>query len=217
MTTTLAHTINPFAGLHVISPDARDQEAARRAGEASMREFPYYRERFGDRAALFGASDGAWLLTLCDADAGHVRSQVLWLGSVLSARGVPQWLLERHLEILHGELLRATADERRCAPLLQGARVLRGLRGEQIAEHDFQRLAEAFAARADAEWARRLPWMGAILVSAVCDKAAGIGKAVTSMHQWAADPSIFPPAWVSAVLQTLAEARAAVRSHPHPF
>ena len=54
MTTTLASTINPHAGWHAISPDPQDIEAARRAGEASLAEFPYYRERWGDRAGLFG-------------------------------------------------------------------------------------------------------------------------------------------------------------------
>jgi hypothetical protein len=209
--TTYAHTVNPLAGLHVVTSDPQEIEAARRAAETSLREFPYYRERFGERARMFGASDGAWLVTLCGGEPAYVRKQVLWLGEVLSARGVPRFLLERHLEFLHRELLRLTSSADRCQPLLDAAILLRTLRREQIAERDFAALAAGFESRADAEWARRLPGMGAILVGAVADEAAGIGRAAESVAEWAADASIFPEHWIAAVRHTLAEARSHVR------
>lgn len=211
MSTTFASAVNPLAGLHVVTSDPREIEAARRAAETSLRAFPYYRERFGERAALFGASDGAWLVTLCQGEPAYVRRQVLWLGEVLSARGVPRWLLERHLEFLHRELLRRTSDADRCPPLLDAALLLRAERRERIAEGDFTALAAEFEARADAAWMRRLSGMGAILVGAVADEAAGIGRAAESVAGWAADPSIFPERWIAAVRQTLADARALVR------
>lgn len=214
MTPTYAHTINPLAGLHVVTSNPDEVEAARRAAETSLREQPYYRQRFGDRARMFGASDGAWLATLCRGERDYVRRQVLWLGTLLSARGVPRWLLECHLAVLHRELLGLTADEDRCQPLLDAALFLRGLRGEQIAEHDFVALAAEFGQRAGAEWAARLPGMGAILVSAAADEAAGIGRAVESVAEWAADPAIFPEPWIAAVRHTLAEARSQVRPPP---
>ena len=212
MTSTLASTINPFAGWHAISPNPDDVAAARRAVAASLAEFPYYGERYGVRAGLFGASDGAWLATLCRGEPEYVRKQVLWLGTVLSSRGIPRLLLERHLELLHRELLRSTRDEDRCRPLLGAAHFLRALRQEQIAEADAGALAADFDARADPDWLRRLPQMGAILVAAVGDEGAGIARAVASVEEWAAEPARFPPAWTAAVARTLADARSRVRA-----
>jgi hypothetical protein len=214
MTPTYAHTVNPLAGLHVVTSSPDEVEASRHAAETSLREYPYYRERFGERAQMFGASDGAWLATLCQGERDYVRRQVLWLGTVLSSRGVPRWLLERHLEFLHRELLRLTSDADRCQPLLDAALYLRGLRREQISERDFAAFAEAFEERAGRDWARRLPGMGSILISAVADEAAGISRAVESIAVWAEDASIFPEPWIAAVRHTLAEARRHVRPPP---
>jgi hypothetical protein len=214
MTPTYAHTVNPLAGLHVVTSDPDEIEASRRAAETSLREYPYYRARFGDRAQMFGSSDGAWLVTLCRGERDYVRRQVLWLGTVLSSRGVPRWLLERHLEFLHRELLRLTSNADRCQSLLDAALFLRALRREQVAEREFAALAAEFDERAGAEWARRLPGMGSILVSAVADEAAGIVRAVDSVAAWADDPSAFPEPWVAAVRHTLTEARCQVLPPP---
>lgn len=211
MTPTYAEALNPLAGLHVVTSDPDEVEASRRAAETSLREYPYYRERFGERARMFGASDGAWLVTLCQGERDYVRRQVLWLGTLLSARGVPRWLLERHLEFLHRELLRLTADVDRCRSLLEAALYLRALRREQVGEREFAALAAAFEARVGPEWARRFPGMGSILVSAVADEAAGIGRAAERMAEWAEDGDIFPEPWIAAVRHTLAEARSLVR------
>lgn len=209
--TPFAHTINPQAGWHPVTADPRDVEAARRAGEASLAEFPYYRARFGERAAAFGASDGAWLLTLCQADEAFLHEQVLWLGRLLSARGVPRWLLERHLEILHAEALRMAEGEDRCGPLLAGAALLRRLRHQHLPERDLHDLSDAFAAAVGPVWSERLPRMGAILAAAAADEAAGIERAVTSIEPWATDPAAFPAPWIAAVRRTLAEARSRAR------
>ncbi len=211
MDTTFAHTVNPLAGLHVVTADPDEVEAARRAAEVSLRVFPYYRERFGDRARMFGASDGAWLITLCRGEREYVRRQVLWLAGVLAARGVPGWLLERHLDFLHGELLGLTEAPQRCRPLLDAAHMLRDDRRRSLPDAAFTRIAADFEARADAEWMRRLPGMGSILVAAVADEAAGIGRAVHSMLSWAANPALFPHAWIAAVRSTIADARRGVR------
>lgn len=212
MPPTYADAINPLAGLHVVTSDPEEIQAARRAAEASLREFPYYRERFGHRAALFGASDGAWLATLCRGEREYVRRQVLWLAEVLSARGVPSWLLERHLELLHRELLGLTDDVDRCRPLLDAARLLRARRRERISELRLAELAAGFERRADAAWVRRLPNFGHILVAAVADEAAGTVRAAESIVEWAADPAHFPEPWIAAVRHTLAAARLA--AHP---
>ncbi|HST61097.1 MAG TPA: hypothetical protein VLK84_20500 [Longimicrobium sp.] len=214
MTPTYAETINPLAGLHVVTSDPEEIEASARAAETSLRAYPYYRERFGDRARMFGASDGAWLVTLCQGERDYVRRQVLWLGTLLSARGVPRWLLERHLEILHRELLGLTLNVDRCQPLLEAALFLRALRREQVTEREFARLSAAFDERVGPEWAARLPGMGSILVSAVADEAAGIARAVESIAGWAEDPSLFPEPWIAAVRRTLADARSVVLPPP---
>lgn len=212
MDTIPASSINPSAGSYPITFDPRELEAARRAGNASVAEFPYYLERYGERGRMFGASDGAWLVALCDFGAEHVRGQVLWLGTVLASRGMPRWLLERHLQVLHAELVRALPENvDRYAPLLDAAALLRGLRQARIAEQDFRELAEDFAARAEPTLAERLPAMGAILAAAVADEADGLHGAVRSVEVWAADRSAFPEAWTSAVRATIAAARGRVR------
>ncbi len=211
MTPTYADTINPLAGLHVVTSDPEEIEASARAAETSLREYPYYRERFGDRAQMFGASDGAWLVTLCQGERDYVRRQVLWLGTLLSARGVPRWLLERHLEFLHRELLGLTFNADRCQPLLEASLFLRALRREQVTEREFAALSAAFDEAVGPEWEGRLPGMGAILVSAAADEAAGVGRAVESVAGWAEDPARFPESWIAAVLHTIADARRVVR------
>ena len=208
-----AYTLNPFAGHHPVASSPREVDAARRAAERSLEEFRYYLERYGERGRLFGQSDGAWLVTLCRGDQAFVRQQVLWLGRVLSSRGIPRWLLQRHLEHLHAELVRALPERAgHYAPLLDAADLLRALQREQIPAETAEALAADFSARADPAWVRRLPQFGRILVAAVTDEAAGIGRAVTSLEEWCADRARFPASWVTAVHATIAEARSQVRT-----
>jgi hypothetical protein len=212
MDTIPASAINPSAGSYPVTADPRELEAARLAGNASVAEFPYYLARYGERGRMFGASDGAWLVAMCDFGAEHVRGQVLWLGTVLASRGMPRWLLERHLQVLHAELVRALPENaERYAPLLDAAAMLRGLRLARIAEHDFRALAEAFATRAEPELVERVPEMGAILAAAVADEADGLAGAVRSVVEWAGDRAAFPESWTSAVRATIAGARGRLR------
>ncbi|HSN88968.1 MAG TPA: hypothetical protein VL025_19545, partial [Thermoanaerobaculia bacterium] len=130
--------------------------------------------------------------------------------------GMPRWLLERHLQVLHAELVRACSEDASCyALLLQTAELLRRKRVEQISEAVMEELAARFAREADAAWVRRIPEMGHLLVAAVADEADGITNAVRSLEPWARDPSRFPEVWRSAVQSTIAEARQRVRVlHP---
>lgn len=213
MESTLAHTINPFAGEHRITSSALEIEAARRAAEVSLGEVSYSRERYGERGRLFGQSDGAWLATLCRGDGRYVERQVLWLGGVLSSRGIPRWLLERHLGVLHSELLRLHPADAECYALLDDAAwLLHERRHARISEAHARELAETFAARAEAEWTARLPEMGRILVAPVADEADGIDNAVPSVQGWAGDPARFPPGWRGAVESTIREARLRVEA-----
>lgn len=212
METIPASAINPSAGSYPVTADPRELEAARRAGNASVAEFPYYLERFGERGRTFGASDGAWLVAMCEFGEEHVQRQVLWLGTVLASRGMPRWLLERHLATLHAELVRALPENAgRYAVLLGAAALLRGLRQARLADEDFRALADGFAARAEPALVQRMPAMGAILAAAVADEADGLEGAVRSVEEWAGNRAAFPESWTSAVRATVAEARSRLR------
>jgi hypothetical protein len=208
MNTALASTINPYAGSHRISSSPREIEAARRATEISMRAMPYYHERYGERGRLFGDSDGAWLATLCRGGAGYMERQILWLGHVLASRGMPRWLLERHMEVLHAQLMDICPEDAACWALLrEGAALLRNRHEARIPAATADRLAENFRDEADPAWVNRIPEMGHILVAAVADEADGIDNAVRSIEPWASDRSRFPEGWRTAVGRTIARAR----------
>jgi hypothetical protein len=205
-----AESVNPFAGSHPITSDPVELEAVRLAAEAALREFPYFEERFGERARLFGTSDGAWLATLPGHSAGYVREQVLWLGAVLANRGMPRLLLERHLELLHAELVRLRPDRgERYAALLDAAALLRERRESRIAPADARAIEAAFEEQAGAGWRERLPGMGSILVAAAADEADGLTSAVGSVLEWALDPARFAAPWLLAVRTAIGRARAA--------
>ncbi|HEU4521273.1 MAG TPA: hypothetical protein VFT12_04665 [Thermoanaerobaculia bacterium] len=198
--------MNPEAGSHPVTTETRELAAALRASERSLREFPYYRERYGERGARFGESDSGWLVSLCSGPAAFARQQVQWLGAVLSSRGMPQLLLEKHLQFLEEELSRAIPSNRsawrilgRCADDLRRARI----RG--IPEDAGRAIAEKF----EAVWRERIPEMGILLVSAVADERNGIERAVVSVEEWAADAERFSRKWVRAVRETIAAAREA--------
>lgn len=208
MAWSVAYELNPLAGSHGVSSDSREIAAARRAGERSFDEFPYYRARFSERGQLFALSDGAWLATLCGREWPQVREQVLWLGRVLAARGIPRLLLERHLSVMHEEL---TGDgpghEGRYDALPRAADHVRALREAALPEPAFGEIARAFAQQVGPDWATRLPRMGEILVAAAADQRAGIENAVRSVEVWSTDPGRFPEHWRAAVHATLERAR----------
>lgn len=212
METTAAAAINPFAGVHPVTASAAELEAVRRTTEASLREAPYYLERYGERGRLFGGSDGAWLVTVARGDADFVEKQVLWLGRVLAARGMPRWLLQRYLETLHDELIyRNPGHGGRYRALVDVCALLRDQQRRHLPETDARALAAAFEVDTDPAWAARLPNMGRILAGAVADEAAGLANAVESVEPWATDSARFPDRWITAVRAALANGRRTVR------
>lgn len=207
VTRVTAAALNPEAGGHVIAQEPLEVKAALQAGRITWQRFPYYEWRYGARGRRFNASDSAWLVTLSRADAATMKQQIDWLGSLLSCRGMPRWLLEQHLQILFTELARAMPERPGYYDgLLAAAQHLRESRCAQISEARFEHLWRGFDAAVDPQWRARLPEAGALLTAAVADHKAGIGRAVSSLEGWMTDPERFPSPWIAAVRATLRDA-----------
>lgn len=208
---TEARILNPAAGNYPVTADERELRAAVEAGERSWAEFPYYDARYGERGRRFGHSDGAWIaLMAADLDQAGVNQEVLWLARLLSARGMPQLLMEHHLRFLHHALAAANpAKAKAYARLLGAAEMLASLRREKLSDEQLAALAAGFD-RAVAGDSAHIPRMGEILVAAVVDEASEVDNAARKVETWAADPARFSPQWISAVAETLRRAREAV-------
>jgi hypothetical protein len=209
---TSARTVNPEAGEHVISADAGEQAAAEAATRLSWREFPYYAKRYGERGWRFSLSDSGWLQTLCELSPDAARAQMLWLSNLLAARGMPRYLLERHFEHLHAELVARLPDRADRYDFLRLlATHLRELRGTKLPAPAFEKIARAFDERTD-RCKDAVKNMGTVIVAAVADDAAGIGTVLTRVTEWAQDPALFDAEWIAAVQATIEQARAALEA-----
>ena len=141
--------------------------------------------------------------------AAEAREQVAWLGAVLSSRGMPRLLLERHLLIMREELAAAVPQKLRSYSILtRCATDLRKRRLKAIPERRAAAIAATFSEAAPKLWVRRIPEMGSLLVAAVADERNGIERAVVSMEEWAYDAERFPARWIEAVHAAVDAARA---------
>ena len=202
-----ATSLNPSAGHHVVTGDPRELAAVEEAGERSWAAWTYYSRRYGDRGRRFTRSDSAWLATLPGSPASLVERQVRWLGTLLAARGMPRLLLEEHLRVLHEELVAAVPERAaEYASLLQAADTLRGEREASMPEAELRRLERGFRDLLERP-ADDDVRAGVLIAAAVADERAGVPRAVTSLMEWLADPTRFPPGWVAAVHETLGRAR----------
>ncbi|MDF1502101.1 hypothetical protein [Roseisolibacter sp. H3M3-2] len=208
-----ASALNREAGDHAVTRDPTEIAAAERAIRRSWGEFPYYARRYGARGRAFSSSDSGWLITLCDLPPAGAEQQVLWLGTVLSARGMPRWLLEVHLDQLHDELSRARPglDGARYARLHECAAALRERRLARLDAETHARVEREFDARVSEDDRRLHRRTGGILAAAVADERDGIALAVTSVVGWLTDPARFGDRWVAAVHEAVADARASAR------
>jgi hypothetical protein len=207
---TSARTLNPEAGEHVISADPGEQAAAEAATRLSWREFPYYAKRYGERGWRFSLSDSGWLQTLCELSPDAARAQMLWLANLLAARGMPRYLMERHLEHLHAELVARMPDRAGRYDFLRLLSAnLREIRQANLPSAAFANLASEFDARTrDCKDVVRN--MGTVIVAAVADDAAGNGSVLSKVSEWAEDPTRFDPEWIQAVQAIITQARAAL-------
>jgi hypothetical protein len=206
--------LNPEAGDHDVPDDPRELEAAIRAGVISLERCPYYGLRYGERGAAWTRSDSAWLVTLARSPRERANVQVGWLGTLLSARGMPQWLLEQHLLVLADELTAAVPDNAaQYEGLRATARELARQRRRHLSDGDLEACAALFEAEVGPEQAGLVPGLGILLAAAVADEACGIERAVSSMLEWLVAGDRFSVAYRTAVSATLEHARRLAGGH----
>jgi hypothetical protein len=209
-----ARAVNPDAGDHAITSDPIEWASAQTAAQRSWREFPYFAHRYGERGWRFTLSDSAWIMTLCAANAEATLQRIRWLRELLVRRGMPSFLLERHLDFLCEELAqRAPEREMSHSVLLGCAELLRRERERVLLEAEFQSEALRFDA-AVRELPDAIPRMGAVLVGALLDELLGfevmIGRA--SVITWSSDPERFSLPWITEVERLAVRVRRSMRA-----
>lgn len=210
--TALVQTLNWEAGRHGVPQDEREINAALRAGERSWNRYPYYKWRYGSRGARFTRSDSAWLVTLAGHAPAVMAKQITWLGQVLSARGMPQWLLEHHLVVLHEELVTAVPENAsNYGGLQRAAEMLGTARRTHVSDEVMAACASTFERHVGDDWSRKMPEAGSLLAAAVADEKLGITLAVPSVETWMVDKNRFPDRWIEAVHATIRMARERAR------
>lgn len=199
-----AGMLNPEAGDHAVPGDVREIIAAVAAAQKCREEFPYFDERYQERGRGFAKSDAAWLATLALLPESQLLSQVEWLGRVLGNRGMPRITLERQLELLYEELAAAVPGKiEHYKGLLEAAEKLKVERLQSIPEPVFNALAKEFHLATEYELQGRFKRTGELIISAVCDRAAGVTEAVNSLLPWLTNAKRFSPQWIAAVTKIL--------------
>ncbi len=199
---------NPDAGSHALPADPREIDAVLAATQRCYAAHPYFQARYGARGRSFTNSDGGYLVTLTTTWQSHVHEQVHWLCDLLAARGMPSWLMEVHLQLLHEELLlRIRGESARLAKLKVAGSRLREQRLARMAQADFDAIAQAF----DTAAGPGIDNAGCLIPAAMCDERGGRDQSVPSLVRWLADPARFPARWCEAVAQALRQARSTAR------
>ncbi len=178
-------SLNPEAGQHPIPSDERELRASVAAAHRCWNAFPYFEMRYGDRGKRFAASDAAWLTTLCNLEVGALIDQVFWLADVLSVRGIPTWLLENQLRMLHEELMKARPEEMaRYERLLLASDVLRSRRASAFSEEKMvafgHELKERFFRGSNGPWKD----LCLVLAAATADEVSGIQGSLEAVLSW---------------------------------
>ena len=125
---------------------------------------------------------------------------------------MPRITIERQLELLYEELVKANQSQTaRYEELHHAANHLKLQRQEKISGERFIALTQQFHDATDGEAQGRLRNTGKLIVSAVCDQAAGISEAVYSLQTWLTDPIRFDSQWISAVNRTIEQATCELR------
>jgi hypothetical protein len=131
-------------------------------------------------------------VTLTNSTQDHVTEQVLWLGDLLSNRGMPRLLLEMHLAVLYRRLIRVAPDKLAAfEKLSEAAGELRRSRTRVISERELEALSKEFTVRLDCESNRLARHTGVLIAAAVADEKAGVKYAVPRLEDWLTDPIRF--------------------------
>lgn len=203
----MKNPLNPDAGYVQHPADPEVLRAVLRAAETSFRATPYYRLRWGERGRRFAWSDSGWLSTLLDHSDEMAVNQTLWLGRVLANRGMPTWLLERHLGVLQRRLalLDTETDRRRLAACQQA---LTAQRRQVCSDARLDALTARFADIAGQRPHPLVTHVGLLLTTAVIDEQNGMRRATASMLEWMSEPLHWPDDWRRGCLAFVAHARA---------
>ena len=203
--------LNPKAGDHPVPQDPDLLQAAIRSGEACWNAFPYLGARFGLRGIWFTDSDAAWLATFVDEGESFAAEQALWLGQILSVRGIPRYLVERQVAALIQEVDRTTF--RRpvpVAPLLAALAALAEDREDALPWEVQEGLEAELRAIPGTEAAAALDLAGLLAVG-LADELAGLPQGLTSVLEWFRSEGHLAPGAEPAALAALQRARDRVR------
>lgn len=184
-----ATSLNPEAGDHPVPQDPAILCAALRAGQRCWDEFSYYRRRYGDRGRRFTDSDVAWLAALVGKSEEVILDQVLWLGRVLAARGMPRIMLERQLVLLGEELSSADTDT---MSLNSATTTLAQERQNLLPAGTFETLCTSLGTLLTST-TDHFPDLPVILAAACVDTLAGIPECAASLQSWLEESAIITP------------------------
>lgn len=199
-TVQLASMLEKDAGSYLVTADPRALSAVDRASGQADERFPYLEARYGGRGRSFTRCDGGWLVLLAEVPEPAVLQQILWLGRVLAARGMPRIVLESFLFDLVESLREAIPEEAEAWTRLSTACA-------RLSVERTSRLSDEAAAllvaplEAVRTQGNALPTSDTplLLGAALADERAGLQRAVPSLVAWIADPSRFDAGWCRAV------------------
>lgn len=204
-----AGTAHREAGHHSVTTDAVLLRAALRAAHRTFEHEPYYRARYADRGARFAGSDSAWLVSLVELPEDACVGQVTWLARVLSARGMPSWLMERHLVDLVTEV-EAAAGPGAGGSLVAAASSLAATRRTVVGDEELAAAADELRAGSGGD--EPLAGAAALVLAAAADAATGTSRSYAPCVDWITDPERCAPpaaAWLRAQAAMLAPGLAA--------
>ncbi len=197
-----ASSLNPEAGDHPV-PQSRDElNAAIKAGQQCRDEFSYYGKHYGERGQKFTNSDVAWLAALSGQSVEIVSNQVLWLGRVLSSRGMPLLLLERQVQLLVENLqqLKGTVS---VEALQAVATEMYNQRCSIITQDNFDKLCAVLSHAIPSATGIEFPDLPHILVGSQIDRIAGMPECRALLMSWLEETSVLTKDELNRVLALL--------------
>jgi hypothetical protein len=186
---------NPDAGFTPAPSDPLACEVAGRASATVWRAVPYFALRYGARGRRFATSDGAWLATLPSLPPEIRIAQVDWLARVLSARGMPSWLLELQLRVTRRIGTRLGWPD--AARLADAEAHLQARRRGVLSEEAFAAADALFVQRAGP--GRLAVGTGRLVAAAHVDAACGLCPSPAVVVDWLRAEARFGAAFCAAV------------------